>query len=25
MKEVLPKEMEKLENLKEWPIIMDEV
>jgi hypothetical protein len=25
MKEVLPKEMEKLENLKKWPIIIDEV
>ncbi|CAF3178831.1 unnamed protein product [Rotaria socialis] len=25
MKQVIPKEMEKLENLKKWPIIMDEV
>ena len=25
MKQVLPKEMEKLENLKKWPIILDEV
>jgi hypothetical protein len=25
MKEVVPKQMEKLENLKQWPIIMDEV
>lgn len=25
MKQVVPKEMEKLENLKKWPIILDEV
>ncbi len=25
MKEVIPKEMEKLEDLTKWPIIMDEV
>ena len=25
MKEVLPKQMEKLQGLKKWPIIMDEI
>lgn len=25
MKQVVPKEMEKLENLKKWPIVLDEI